>query len=123
MVNVSQSYLDKSLAPGRNVRCRIIADEEVYTDADIISFEFNDVVHPDDMTFGTSCANRFQFEIRSRHNIPLTAVIRPFIGFADSPDDDGNNIEECALGEFYITRRYRKRERYSVTCYDRYDIM
>jgi hypothetical protein len=119
MINVSQNYLEKALAPGRNVRCMIFAGENIYTDADILSFEFNDVVHPEDMKFGTTCANRFQFEIWNRHNIPLTTVIRPVIGFADSPDNNSPGSEVCALGEFYITRRYRKRERYSVTCYDK----
>jgi hypothetical protein len=119
MIDVSQGYLEKALAPGRNVRCRIVAGNETFTDADILSFEFNDVVHPDDMSFGTTCANRFQFEVWSRHNIPLTTIIRPFVGFAEAENQDSGNIEECSLGEFYITRRYRKRERYSVTCYDR----
>ncbi|MCL2698324.1 MAG: hypothetical protein FWE74_09645 [Oscillospiraceae bacterium] len=125
MIKVSQDYLDKSLAPGRIVKCRIYAGEDIYTDKDILSFEFNDVVHPDDMSFGTTCANRFQFELWSRNNIPLSSVIRPFIRFAE-PEDAGindtqilENLEECTLGEFYITRRYRKRERYSVTCYDK----
>jgi hypothetical protein len=119
MINVSQSYLEKSLAPGRDVKCRIFAGGEVYTDADILSFEFNDVVHPEDMNFGTTCANRFHFELWSRHNIPLSALIRPFIGFADLTGNNSGVAEECTLGEFYITRRYRRRERYSVTCYDR----
>jgi hypothetical protein len=119
MIKVSQDYFNKSLAPGRNVRCRIHAGDDVYTDKDILTFEFNDVVHPDDMSFGTTCANRFQFELWSRHNIPLTTTIKPLVGFADSPDDDSGGVEMCSLGEFFITRRYRRRERYSVTCYDK----
>jgi len=116
MIHVSQDYMEKSLAPGREVKCRIIAGENVYTDTDILSFELNDVVHPEDMSLGTTCANRFQFELWSRRNIPLSAVIRPFVWFVG---DDGVRTEDCSLGEFYITRRYRKRERYSVTCYDK----
>ncbi|MDR2532959.1 MAG: hypothetical protein LBC82_08990 [Oscillospiraceae bacterium] len=118
MIDVSREYMEKSLAPGRNVACKILADDFIYTDADILSFEFNDVIHPDDMNFGTTCANRFQVELWSRRNIPLSAVIRPFVGFKGESSDEGN-AEYCRLGEFYITRRYRKRERYSVTCYDR----
>ncbi|MCL2698548.1 MAG: hypothetical protein FWE74_10780, partial [Oscillospiraceae bacterium] len=119
MINVSQKYIEKATAPGRNVRCRIIADDVVYTDADILSFEFNDVVHPEDMSFGTTCANRFQFELWSRRNIPLSTVIRPYISFVDNTGDDGEHAEQCTLGEFYIARRYRRRNKYSVTCYDR----
>jgi hypothetical protein len=118
MIYVSQDYMNKSLAPGRSVKCKIVTDERTFTDADIISFEFNDVVHPDDMNFGTTCANRFNFEVWCRSNIPLTAVIRPFVGFAGE-NDDPDDIEYCPLGEFHITRRHRKREKYSITCYDR----
>jgi hypothetical protein len=119
MIKVSQNYLDKSLAPGRSVKCRIIAGNNTYTDKDILSFEFNDVVHTEDMSFGTTCANRFRFELWSRLNIPLSAVIRPFVGFAEPDGSGAQSIEECTLGEFYITRRYRRRERYSVVCYDK----
>jgi hypothetical protein len=119
MIQVSQNYIEKATAPGRNVRCKIIADDVVYTDVDILSFEFNDVVHPEDMSFGTTCANRFRFELWSRNNIPLSAVIRPFISFADDNDKTDENAEKCTLGEFYIARRYRRRNKYSVTCYDR----
>ncbi|MCL2694459.1 MAG: hypothetical protein FWE60_05085, partial [Oscillospiraceae bacterium] len=120
MVNVSQEYIQNSLKPGRRVKCEIKAGDITYTDTDIISFEYNDVVHPDDMTFGTSCANRFRFELWSRHIIPLSAVIRPYVYFVDeSNPGDEKNEERCCLGEFYITRRYRKRERYSITCYDK----
>jgi hypothetical protein len=119
MINVSRNYIEKATAPGRNVRCKIIADDVTYTDVDILSFEFNDVVHPEDMSFGTTCANRFQFELWSRRNIPLSTVIRPFISFADDSNGDGQGAEQCSLGEFHIARRYRRRNKYSVTCYDK----
>lgn len=115
MIEVSNSFKEKSLSPGRTVRCVIEVDDFLYTDKEIISFEFNDVVHPDDMSFGTACANRFHFELWSRKNIPLSAVIKPFVFF----EDDSGTEESCPLGEFYIARRYRKRERYSITCYDK----
>lgn len=115
MIEVSKEYMNKALASGRKVRCEIAAGNFTYTDADIISFEFNDVIHPEDMVFGTTCANRFSFELWSRRNIPLSAVIRPFIMF----EDESGVSEKCPLGEFYISRRFRKRERLSITCHDR----
>ncbi|MCL2077397.1 MAG: hypothetical protein FWH08_03210 [Oscillospiraceae bacterium] len=117
MIEVSPDFMEKSLSPGRDVQCVILAGGHAYDDKDILSFEFNDVVHPEDMSFGTTCANRFHFELWSRRNIPLSAVISPYVAF--TKDASGAVTEFRLLGEFYISRRYRKRERYSITCYDK----
>lgn len=112
MIGVSQEYIDKSTAAGRDMWCRVEAGDYFYTSNEVIRFEYNDVVHPDDLQLGTTCANRFHFEVWSPRDIPLSAVIRPYLmhrGFA----------ERCPLGEFYISYRHRKKDMYSITCYDR----
>jgi hypothetical protein len=115
MINVSDKYREKAMAPGRKVKCEIMVGDFVYDDTQILSFEFNDVVHPEDMSFGTTCANRFHFQLWSRRSIPLTAVIKPFVIFTDEEGDS----EPCPLGEFYISHRYRRRTRINITSYDK----
>lgn len=112
MVNVSESFKALATANGREISCIITAGDLVFTDNEILSFQFDDVVHNEDMELGTTCANRFHFELSTKKIIPLDAVVKPYVSFK------GSN-ELCPLGVFYISRRYRRRTRYSITCYDR----
>lgn len=112
MVQTSDRYKALATAPGRAVYCTIEAGELTFSDADIIGFEFQDVVHAEEMAFGSTAASRFHFEVITDGYIPLSAVIKPFISFEGSD-------ERCPLGVFYIAKRYRRRSRYSITCYDR----
>lgn len=112
MISVSDEYKRLANANGREVSCVIEVGELEFGDADIISFEFDDVVHPDEMTFGTTCSNRFHFEVITDEYIPLSSVVKPYIMFVGCD-------ERVCLGTFYIARRYRRRNRYSITCYDK----
>ena len=112
MVPVSENFISLATAPGREVSCRIEAGDLTFDDSEILSFRFQDVAHAEEMTFGETAANRFHFELRTDRFIPLSAVIKPYVSF------DGGK-EECPLGVFYIAKRYRRRDRYSITCYDR----
>lgn len=112
MVSLSADFYALAKANGRSPYCIIHAGDMVLTDREILSFELNDIVHNEEMELGSVCSNRFHFELESDSFIPLSAVIRPYVGFEGSD-------ELCPLGEFYITRRYRSHNRYSVTCYDK----
>ena len=112
MVKVSEGYKALAGANGREISCTIIAGDYVFTDRDILSFQFDDVVHEEDMELGTTCSNRFHFELATDIIIPLDVMVKPYIRFEGSD-------EQCPLGEFYISRRYRRRKRYTITCYDR----
>ena len=111
MVNVSSGFKELACAPGREISCEIEIGDNVFRDSEILSFEFNDVVHSEDMQFGTCCSNRFHFELITETYIPLSSVIKPFVRFEGSD-------ERCPLGVFFISRRYRRKNRYSITCYD-----
>jgi hypothetical protein len=112
MVNVSESYRGLALAAGRKVLCRIVIGDVVYTNDDIINFEFEDVIHAEEVNWGTACANKFTFEMKTDVVFALEEQVKPYIYFEGSE-------EGCPLGVFYVSRRYRKRKRYTVTCYDR----
>ena len=111
MVAVSDNFKALALAAGRRVSCRIEAGDMTFDDSEILNFRFQDVANAEELAFGETAANRFHFELVTDKFIPLSAVIRPYVSF------DGG--EECPLGVFYIARRYRRRTRYSITCYDR----
>lgn len=112
MVNVSDGYKTLATAAGREIFCTIEAGDKTFTDSEIVGFELDDVVHSEEMAFGTTCSNRFHFELRTDEYIPLSSVIKPYIRFEGS-------AEACPLGVFYIAKRYRRRNRYSITCYDK----
>ena len=112
MVPVSDNFKALALAAGRRVSCRIEAGDVTFDDSEILSFRFQDVANAEELAFGETAANRFHFELVTDRFIPLSAVIKPYVSF-----DDGG--EECPLGVFYIAKRYRRRNRYSITCYDR----
>ncbi|MCL2107762.1 MAG: hypothetical protein FWH20_00255 [Oscillospiraceae bacterium] len=114
MFDVSQEFMDMARKRGRIVRCEIEVGPRAYTNAEIISFELNDVVHPEDMNFGTACSRRFSFELWGNHSISLTSRVRPYIMF----EENGVLSEPCMLGEFFISRRSRQRNRQTITCHD-----
>lgn len=115
MLNVGESFKKAAEAAGREPFCVIKAGDKTFLDDSIKSFELQEVIFPDELTFGSACSARFHFELNTNENIPLSACIKPYIGFGEYSE----NSELCPLGTFYISKRYRRFENYSVTCYDR----
>ena len=115
MLKISDRYKELATAGGREPFCVIKAGDKLFFDDSIISFELQEVIFPEELTFGTACSSRFQFRLYTGENIPLSAEIRPYIGFGEYSEE----AELCPLGVFYISRRYRRSNYYSVTCYDR----
>lgn len=115
MVEISEKYKELATAGGRLPFCVIKAGDKTFFDDSIKSFQFQDVVFSEELTFGTACSNRFHFELNTTENIPLSAEIRPYIGFGEYSEE----AELCPLGVFYISKRYRRRSSFSITCYDR----
>ena len=111
MVQVSDKFMQLATDNGRHVYCRIEAGSEVFYDDRVLEFDFDDVVHPDWVTVGTACANRFHFKARFDGELEVNSVVRPFISF--------DNEEWCPLGIFYISRRYVRENVISITAYDR----
>lgn len=111
MVEVSDKFKRLAEENGRYVYCRIEADGEVFLDDRLIDFDFDDVVHPDWVTIGTACANRFHFTARFDGELAVNAEVRPYVSF--------DNEEWCPLGVFYISRRYVRGGVISVTAYDK----
>ena len=111
MVNVSDKFIELAQQNGRNVRCRITADGEEFLDDRIIDMDFDDVVHPDWFTVGTTCANRLHFTARFNGKLSPGAEVRAYVSF------DGE--EWCPLGVFFIARRYVRGNYISVTAYDK----
>lgn len=115
MLNITDKYRELATAGGRQPFCVIRAGEKTFLDDSIKSFQLQEVIFPDELTFGAACSRRFHFELETAENIPLSAEIRPYIGFGEYSEE----AELCPLGVFYISKRYRRRSHYSVTCYDR----
>lgn len=115
MLNISDKFKKLATAGGREPFCVIKAGDKLFFDDSIKSFELQEVIFPEELTFGTACSSRFQFQLYTEENIPLSAEIRPYIGFGEYSEE----AELCPLGVFYISRRYRRFNNYSVTCYDR----
>ena len=115
MLNISDRYRELAEAAGREPFCVIKAGDKVFLDDSIKSFELQEVIFPEELTFGTACSNRYQFQLYTTENIPLSAEIRPYIGFGEYSEE----AELCPLGVYCISRRYRRGNHYSVTCYDR----
>lgn len=111
MVEVSDRFRELAQQNGRNVWCRIVADNVEFLDDAIVDMDFDDVVHPDWFTVGTTCANRLHFTARYSGELTAGASVRAFISF------DGS--EWCPLGVFYIARRYVRGKYVSVTAYDK----
>ncbi|MGN1120602.1 MAG: hypothetical protein ACI4Q4_09605 [Oscillospiraceae bacterium] len=110
MVEVSEKFRALAQSAGRHVFCRIEAGNEVFLDDRILEFDFDDVVHPDWFTLGTTCANRFAFSVRYDGELNVRDTVRPFISF------DGE--EWCPLGVFFVARRYVRGKNASIICYD-----
>ena len=113
MVEVSDSFIELAQKNGRNVWCRIVADGVEFLDDRIIDMTFDDVVHPDWFTVGTTCANRLHFTVSYTGELTPGAEVRAYISF------DGQ--EWCPLGVFFIARRYVRGNYVSVTAYDMMD--
>lgn len=111
MVEVSDNFKALAQSNGRHVYCRIEAGSEVFLDDRIIEFDFDDVAHPDWFTLGTTCANRFYFKVKYNGELEVKEAVKPYISF--------DNEEWCALGIFYISRRYVRGNYASIVCYDK----
>ncbi len=111
MVKVSDKFIELSKSNGREVFCKIIAGNEVFLDDRIIEFDFDDVIHPNWYTIGSTCSNRFAFSVRYTGELEVHDEVRPFISF------DGE--EWCPLGVFYVARRYVRGNYASIICYDK----
>lgn len=115
MVEVSEKFISLAQQNGRHVYCKITAGGETFLDDRILEFDFDDVIHPDWYTIGTTCANRFHFSVRYEGEIAAGAQVLPYISF--------DNEEWCPLGVFWISRRYVRGKTISITAYDRmYDL-
>lgn len=111
MVKVSDKFIQLSRKGGREVRCKIIAGNEVFLDDRIVEFDFDDVIHPNWYTIGSTCSNRFAFSVRYSGELEVHDEVRPYISF------DGE--EWCPLGVFYVARRYVRGNYASIICYDK----
>lgn len=111
MVNVSDNFKNLAKQPGRNVYCKIIAGNLTFLDDKILEFDFDDVTHPDWVTIGTVCANRFAFSVKYEEEIEVNTQVKPYISF------DGE--EWCPLGVFFVSRRYIRGNYASIICYDK----
>ena len=111
MVKVSDNFRALCESNGRHVSCKIAAGDEIFLDDRIIEFDFDDVVHPNRYTIGSTCANRFAFTVRYSGELEVHDEIRPYISFDEN--------EWCPLGVFYVARRYVRGNYASIICYDR----
>ena len=111
MVEVSENYKMLAQENGRRVFCKILVGNEGFLDDRIIEFDFDDVIHPDWYTIGTTCSNRFAFTVRYNDELNVGDEVKPYISF--------DNSEWCPLGVFYVARRYVRGNYASITCYDK----
>lgn len=111
MVQVSDKFKELACSAGRHVFCKIIVGEDVLLDDKILEFDFDDLIHPDWMTVGTACANRFAFSLIYEKEIGVQSEVKPYISF------DGE--EWCPLGVFFVSRRYIRGKYASIICYDK----
>ncbi len=111
MVQVSDKFKELAGSAGRHVFCKILVGGDVILDDKILEFDFDDLVHPDWMTIGTACANRFSFSAIYEKEIGVQSAVKPYVSF------DGE--EWCPLGVFFVTRRYIRGKYASIICYDK----
>lgn len=111
MTTVSENFKALAEANGRYVCCKIIAGGETFLDDRITEFDFDDVIHPDRFTIGTTCSNRFCFSVVYNGELEVHDEVKPYVSF------DGR--EWCPLGVFYVARRYVRGGYASIICYDR----
>lgn len=115
MAEISGKFKELALANGRHVSCRIELGSRTYYDDRILKFDFDDVVHHDWFTIGTTCSNEFSFSVQHTFEPSVHDEVRPYISF------DGS--EWCPLGIFYIARRYFRGKYATFVCYDKmYDL-
>ena len=81
MVEVSEKFRQLAQDNGRRVWCRIVADGVEFQDDALIEMSFDDVVHPDWFTIGTTCANRLHFSARYSGELSSRAEVTAFISF------------------------------------------
>lgn len=110
-MTVSDNFKSLATANGRYVYCKITAGGTTFLDDKIIGFDFDDVVHPDRFTIGTTCSNRFSFSVVYNGELEVHDEVCPFISF--------DNNEWCPLGVFYVARRYVRGGYASIVCYDK----
>lgn len=126
MLNVSSDLINAATLSGREISARISAayysdngstlNEIAFGDLEILDFEFDDIVGEEGFELGSAFPNKFTIRLKTDKSIPLDAVVKPFISFFPCG-------EEVALGEFYVMRRFRSKDCYTVTCYDKmYDL-
>lgn len=111
MVNVSENFKTLAMQNGREISCKIFAGNEIFLDDRLIEFDFDDVIHPNWYTLGSTCSNRFAFSVRYSGELEVHDEVRPYISF------DG--VEWCPLGVFYVARRYVRGNYASIICYDK----
>lgn len=111
MVNVSDNFKRLAKQAGRKVFCKITAGNQTFLDDKILEFDFDDVIHPDWVTIGTVCANRFAFSVKYEQEIEVNTQVNPYVSF------DGE--EWCPLGVFFVSRRYIRGNYASIICYDK----
>ena len=111
MLEVSEKFKKLAKSAGRHVSCKILVGENVFYDDKILEFDFDDIIHPDWITIGTACSNRFAFSILYENEIDVHTEVKPYISF------DGE--EWCPLGVFFVTRRYIRGKYASIICYDK----
>lgn len=110
-MTVSDNFKSLATANGRYVYCKITAGGTTFLDDRIIEFDFDDVVHPDRFTIGTTCSNRFSFSVVYGGELEVHDEVRPFVSF--------DNKEWCPLGIFYVAKRYVRGGYASIICYDK----
>lgn len=110
-MTISDKFKSLATANGRYVYCKIIAGGTTFLDDKIIEFDFDDVVHPDRFTIGTTCSNRFSFSAVYNGELEVHDKVEPFISFDEK--------EWCPLGTFYVAKRYVRGGYASIICYDK----
>ncbi len=111
MVDVSNDFKRLAIQSGRYVYCKIIAGNTTFLDDRILEFDFDDICHPEWVTFGTVCPNKFTFSVIYNGELQVGDTVKPYISF--------DNSEWCPLGVFYVARRYVRGKKASITCYDK----
>ena len=81
MITVSEKFRKLAQDSGREVWCRITVGSEEFLDDRITDMTFDDVIHPDWFTVGTTCSNRLHFTARYSGELSSGAEVRAYISF------------------------------------------
>ena len=76
MITVSEKFRKLAQDNGREVWCRITVGSEEFLDDRITDMTFDDVIHPDWFTVGTTCSNRLHFTARYSGELSSGAEVR-----------------------------------------------